>query len=105
MVDSRELRHHNDVRPRHRSPSPGVVAVVFVVFFAASIATNVIATGGAPYPTPYRPIAELTDYYLRFSNVLPWTSFLQLGAMVPLGIYSASIVSRLAFHRVDVAGV
>ena len=89
----------------HRSPPLGVVAVVFVSLFAASIAVTLLGTHGAPYPTPYRSIAELTDYYTRFPDVLRWTSFLQLGAMMPLGVYSATIVSRLAFHRVGVAGV
>jgi hypothetical protein len=95
----------NDNSLSHRSPPLGIVAVVFVALFAASIATNLIGTGGAPYPTPYRPIAELSDYYARFGEVLRWTSFLQLGAAVPLGIYTATVVSRLAFQRVEVAGV
>jgi hypothetical protein len=89
----------------HRSPPLGPVAVVFLGLFVASIAANAILTGGAPYPTPYRPIAELQAHYLRFANVLELTALLQLAAMMPLAVYAATAVSRLLFHRVTVAGV
>jgi hypothetical protein len=89
----------------HRSPPLGPVAVVFLGLFVASIAVNAILTRGAPYPTPYRPIAELQAHYLRFAGVLELTALLQLAAMMPLAVYAATAVSRLLFHRVAVAGV
>lgn len=89
----------------HRSPPPGIVAVVFVLFFAASIVANAMITSGAPYPTPYMPIEQLQDYYTRFSNAILIASFLQFGAVPPLGIFTVTIVSRLLFHRITVAGV
>lgn len=32
-------------------------------------------------------------------------SFLQFGASIPLGLFAATVVSRLLFHRVNAAGV
>ena len=89
----------------HRSPHPGFVAVVLVLLFAASIAANMLMTGGAPYPTPYDPIPQLQNYYTRFPDAIRLAAFLQFGAMMPLLIFTATAVSRLLFHRVTVAGV
>lgn len=89
----------------HRSPPPGIVAVVFVLFFAASIVANMVMTGGAPYPTPYLSIEQLQDYYTRFPDAIRMAAFLQFGAVPPLGIFTATVVSRLLFHRINVAGV
>jgi hypothetical protein len=87
----------------HRSPPLGAVAVIFVLLFAASIIVTVVSSGGAPYPTPYRAVAEAQQYYARFAGSLRVSAFLQLGATVPLAVYSASVFSRLIFHRVEVA--
>jgi hypothetical protein len=89
----------------HRSPPLGILAVVFVALFLSSIAANLIMTGGAPYPIPYNPIPTLQDYYTRFPNVMRTVSFLQFGASIPLGLFTATVVSRLLFHRIKVAGV
>jgi len=62
-------------------------------------------TGGAPYPTPYLPIPQLQEHYTRFPDAMRVTSFLQFGASIPLGIFTATVVSRLLFHRINVAGV
>jgi len=91
--------------PVHRSPPLGVLAVVFVALFVSSMAANFIMTGGAPYPIPYNPIPTLQDYYTRFPNVMRVVSFLQFGASIPLGLFTATVVSRLLFHKIKVAGV
>jgi hypothetical protein len=89
----------------HASPPLGLVATVFVVLFVASIVANIVMTAGAPYPMPYLPIDKLQDHYLRFPAALRVTSFLQMGASIPLAIFVATAVSRLQFHRINVAGV
>jgi hypothetical protein len=89
----------------HRSPPLGILAVVFVSLFLLSIAINFVMTNFAPYPVPYKPIEELQAYYTRYPNALRVVSFLQFGASIPLGLFAATIVSRLLFHRIRVAGV
>jgi hypothetical protein len=73
----------------HRSPPLGVLAVVFVVLFVASVAATFLMTDFAPYPVPYNPIAQLQDYYTRFPEAVQLVSFLQMGAAIPLGLFSA----------------
>ena len=89
----------------HTSPPLGILAIVFVVLFAASIATNFIMTSFAPYPTPYLPIDQLQAHYLRFPDASRVVSFLQVCASIPLGLFSAVIVSRLLYFKIRVAGV
>jgi hypothetical protein len=89
----------------HRSPPLGVLAVVFVALFIVSVATNFLMTDFAPFPVPYDPIEQLQDYYTRFPNAVRVVSFLQMGASIPLGLFSVVIVSRLLFLRINVAGV
>jgi hypothetical protein len=89
----------------HRSPPLGILAIVFTTLFLASMAVNAIMTGGAPYPVPYNPIQQIQDYYTRFPDAMRVVSFLQFGASIPLGLFTATVVSRLLFHRVNAAGV
>lgn len=94
-----------NVKAVHRGPPLALPAIVFVLLFVASLVANQMMTGGAPYPTPYRPIPQLQDYYTRFSNAVRVAAFLQFGAAIPLGIFTATIISLLLFHRTKVAGV
>jgi hypothetical protein len=89
----------------HRSPPLGILAIVFTTLFLASMAAIAIMTGGAPYPVPYNPIEQIQDYYTRFPDAMRVVSFLQFGASIPLGLFTATVVSRLLFHRVNAAGV
>ena len=69
----------------HRSPPLGILALTFVVLFVASIAANIIMTGGAPYPTPHNPIEQLQAHYTRFLDAMRMISFLQFCAAIPGG--------------------
>ena len=89
----------------HRSPSLGALAIVFTSLFLGSLASQAIMTGGVPFPIPYNSVSEIQAYYTRFPDVLRVASFLQFGAAIPLGLFTATIVSRLLFHKVNAAGV
>ena len=64
----------NLVSPRHAGPNPGMVAAVFAALFLAAGFAG--SAGGA----------------------------LQFGAAIPLGIFTATMSSRLRFHGVRAAG-
>src|ERR1051325_4936880 len=89
----------------HRSASPGGLAVVFSLLFVASVAAGFFLTGFAPYPVPYIPVDQIQNYYTRFPDAVRVVSFLQMAAAIPLGLFAVTMVSRLLFHRVHVAGV
>src|SRR6266568_3017005 len=89
---------------RHAGPPLGIVATVFVVLFLAGL-YPVTMFGGQPYfPGPWEsPDTIVTFFQTRSTGVLA-TAFLHFGAAIPLGIFTATAVSRLQFLGVRAAG-
>jgi hypothetical protein len=90
---------------RHPSPPLGPVAIVFTLLFLAGL-YPVTAFGGKPYfPGPWEPLHTITLFFLLRPSAVAWCAFLQFGSMVPLGIFTAAVVSRLRFLGVKAAGI
>jgi len=89
----------------HRGPSLGALAIVYTALFAASLVAVAAMTGGAHYPTPYDPPELAQAYYARHANAVRIASFFLFGSAIPLGLFTATITSRLRFLGVTVAGV
>jgi hypothetical protein len=89
----------------HRSPPLVLVAIVFVALCVASLLTNLMAAGGALIPSAYPPLDVLQNFYTGAPGAVRLAAFFQFGASIPLAVLVASMVSRLQFHRVTVAGV
>ena len=89
---------------RFRGPHTGFVAVAFVALFVAAL-YPVTAFGGQPYfPGPAATIAQMVDFFSRRQAGILTCAFLQFGAAIPLGIFTATIVSQLHFLGVRAAG-
>src|SRR6266404_2472221 len=88
---------------RHRGPSLLAVGIVFVLLFLASLVVVTVLAGGGHFPSPFAPGAA--QWFARNRTAVLAGAFLQFGASVPLGIYTATIVSRMQFFGVRVAGV
>jgi hypothetical protein len=88
----------------YRGPSTDIVAAVFVLLFTASlIITNVFTSGD--FPTAFFPPEYVHGFYQQFSGILRINAMLQFASAIPLGIFTASITSKLEFHGAKVAGV
>jgi hypothetical protein len=89
---------------KFRGPHIGFVAAVFVGLFLASL-FPVTAFGGTPYfPGPAASVADMTAFFSQRQSAVLLCAFLQFGSVIPLGIFTASIVSQLRFQRVRAAG-
>ena len=91
-------------RARHAGPPLGIVAVIFTVLFNAGL-YPVTLFGGMPYfPGPW----ETPDVIARFFQARPAAviacAFFHFGASITMGIFTATIVSRLRFLSVRAAG-
>lgn len=85
-----------------RSPSPGILALVYFVLFTGGLIFNLISTSGASFPTPYDPVQKAQTYYQNYQNTIRFYSFLMFWSALPLGIYTAFFTSRLynlGIHR------
>lgn len=89
----------------HRGPPLGLLGGVFVGLFLASLVVAMTTTGGASYPTPYDPPEAARDFFGPHADALRIVAFLQFGAAIPLGLFAATVVSRLRFLGLNVAGV
>ena len=91
--------------PRHAAPNPGAVAIVYAALFVAGLLTVTLFAGAAAFPTPFTPPDEIIAYFRTHQGVNSICAFLQFGAAIPLGIYTATMTSRLRFYGIRVAGV
>jgi hypothetical protein len=91
-------------RIRHAGPPLGLVATVFVILFLAGL-YPVTIFGGKPYfPGPWESADTIVTFFQSRSMAVLIGAALHFGAAIPLGIFTASIVSRLQFLGVRAAG-
>jgi hypothetical protein len=90
---------------RHRGPNLGMLATIFTVLFNAGLFCVVSFSAGKPhFPGPWESAQTITTYFQEHSSAVLMCAFLQFGASIPLGIFTATVVSRLRFLGVRAAG-
>src|SRR4030095_16926345 len=100
---------------KHAGPNPGIVAIVYTLLFNAGLYFVVSfrspehleasPTAVRPYfPGPWESAETIATYFQTHSHEVLWCAFLQFGAAIPLGIFAATMVSRLQYHGVRAAG-
>ena len=89
---------------RHPSPPLGVLAAVFTLLHLASIACVSLLAERPPFPALRLPAGEVASYLRLHPSAVLACAFLLFGAAVPLGLFTASTVSRLRFLGVEAAG-
>ncbi|HXC36598.1 MAG TPA: hypothetical protein VNV43_12035 [Candidatus Acidoferrales bacterium] len=86
-------------------PNPGFVAVVFAILFNAGLYQVVAFTSGPHFPGPWESSAMIAAYFQTHAAEVCRCAFLQFGAAIPLGIFAATMVSRLQLLGIRVAGI
>ncbi len=89
----------------HRGPSLVAVGSVFASLFIASLAVGTAMAGGEHFPSPFAPETATAAYFAQHAQAVAAAAFLQFGAAIPLGIYTATVASRLQFLGLRAAGV
>jgi hypothetical protein len=89
---------------RHAGPPLMLPGALFMALFVGSLVAGSILTGGAPYPRPFGD-ADAARYFSEHAFATRVTAFLQFGAAIPLGLFTATLVSRLRFLGIEAAGV
>jgi hypothetical protein len=89
---------------RHRGPNPGAVAVMFTVLFLASLVPVTMLAGKMRFPSPLQPAEEIVSFFRMELENVRLCAFLQFASAIPLGIFTAAMVSRLRFLGVNTAG-
>lgn len=89
---------------RHASPPLGALAIVYTVLFCAGLYAIAGPGGGAHFPRPWDSEQAMAAYFQQHSKAVLLCAFLQFGSAIPLGLFTATIVSRLQFLGVRAAG-
>ncbi len=88
---------------KHKGPHSGILAIVFMVLFCTGLAF-VISFNGAHYPNPSAPASDIVQYFRNQSQDVLWCAFFQFCSAIPLGIFTATVVSRIHFLGSGAAG-
>jgi hypothetical protein len=90
---------------KHPSPPLWLLALLYTVLFIAGL-LPVTTFGGQPYwPGPWQSPTVITNFFQTQTTRTLACVFLQTGANVCLGLFTAVAVSRLRFLGVRAAGV
>lgn len=85
-----------------RGPALGPLALVCLLLLLAGLATSA-ALGGVP-PSPYDSATAISSYFATRSGAVTAGAFFLFGSSVPLGIYAATVSSRLRSLGVTAPG-
>src|SRR5690349_17732526 len=89
---------------RHAGPPLALLASVHVAFFAASLASARLLRHGAMYVNPYDASETVQKFFANSAEAIRVSTFFFFGSAVPLGLFVATVVSRLRFLGVRAAG-
>jgi hypothetical protein len=98
------VMNHSSTESGHPGPPLALVAAVSAALFASSLAVVALSTGGGHVPSPFSEPGEALRFFASAPTAMRWSAFLQLGAAVPLAVFSASAASRLGFLGIRAAG-
>jgi hypothetical protein len=90
---------------RHRGPSLVAVAITYVVLFVASVVVPTTMAGGQHFPSPLAEPEESLRFFVEHPQAVRIMAWLQFGSAVPLGIFAATVASRVQFLGMKVAGI
>ena len=97
-------QHAPVAAPKHAGPPLWLLAGLYTLLFNIGLAP-VTMLGGLPYwPGPFAPTSVIVSYFQTHASKVLFCIFFQFGADVCLGLFTASIVSRLHFLGVRAAG-
>src|SRR5260370_36198176 len=82
---------------RHAGPHLGAMAIVYTVLFNAGLYPVTIFADKIHFPGPWEPGDVIVSYFQTHLLPVLICLFLQFGAIIPLGIFAATVVSRLHF--------
>jgi hypothetical protein len=92
-------------RRRHAGPPLGPVATIHAILFLAGLYPVTVFGGQPHFPGPWEASDTIVAFFHARPDAVRLCAFLQFGAAIPLGIFAASVASRLQFLGARVAGV
>jgi hypothetical protein len=89
---------------RFAGPPLLALAIVHTLLFVANIASTVLLRHGPSFVTPFGDAEAARAFFAANPLAVKLSAFFFFGSAVPLGIYTATVVSRLRYLGVRAAG-
>ena len=89
---------------KHHGPPLWLLAILYTVLFLAGLYPVTSTSGADHWPAPWEAANVIVPYFQTHHNAVLTCIFLQLGATICLGLFTAATVSRLQFLGVKAAG-
>lgn len=89
---------------QHRGPHLGFLAIVFATLFITGLCFVCNSPDKPHFPGPWESAETIAAYFQGHPLDVLMCAFFQMGAAIPLGIYTAAVSSRLRFLGVKAAG-
>src|SRR5215472_1683807 len=89
---------------RHAGPPLLLLALVHLLLLAASVFAGAVLRHGGVYVNPYSSSQAVQDFFANSPQAIRVSTFFFFGSAVPLGLFTATVVSRLRFLGVRAAG-
>lgn len=89
---------------RSGGPHPGVLAIVSLGLFLASLAATPLIAGGQWFISGIAPAADAAGFFRQNRPAAEVAGMLQFGSAVPLGIFAATVYARQLRLGVRVPG-
>jgi hypothetical protein len=94
---------------RHPGSPLALLAILYLVLFNAGL--SAVSAFGIPFgvrppwfPGPWEPASTIVSWVQTHAGAVQLCAFLQVGALIPLGLFTACVVSRLRFLDVRSVG-
>jgi hypothetical protein len=92
------------VSQEHAGPPLWLLAILYTVLFNAGLYPVTTLAGVVHWPGPWEPANVIVPYFQTHHTAVLTCMFLQFGATICLGLFSAAAVSQLRFLGVRSAG-
>src|SRR5262245_21098519 len=90
----------------HKGPNLGMLAIIFTALFNTGLYFVISFSPNSPhFPGPWESAETISTYFRGHPTAVLMCAFLQFGAAIPLGLFTATVASRLRFLGAKVAGV
>ncbi|SDL35052.1 hypothetical protein SAMN04487898_117141 [Pedobacter sp. ok626] len=90
---------------KYRGPNPGITALIYAILFMASLIVFPLLSNGSGFPSPFADIGKIQQLLRDFPGALKTNAFLQFGAAIPLGLFTAAVVTKIKTMGVNAAGL
>jgi hypothetical protein len=88
----------------HRGPSLILLSATYLVLFVAGVVIATRLAGGQPYVSPFASDVVILEFFRMHADAVRFQAFIVFASAIPLGIYAATVSSRLRFLGIRAAG-